>query len=64
MGRDRMRTAARRCHGQASVEFALLASMLCAALLIPWSAGRSPAELLLGAVIASAQAFPRWLAVL
>jgi hypothetical protein len=54
-----------RClRGQATVEFVLLATVLCAALLIPWADGLSPAEWLLGAIVASAQGFTDWLAVI
>ena len=64
MRRDRSGSLGCRRRGQASVEFALLTAMLCAALLIPWAGGLSPAEWLLGAVVASAQVFPQWLAIL
>jgi hypothetical protein len=46
------------------VEFVLLATVLCAALLMPWAGGLSPAEWLLGAVVAAARGFTSWLAVI
>lgn len=64
MRRERPSSVGCHARGQASVEFALLTAMLCAALLIPWAGGLSPAEWLLGAVVASARAFPQWLAIL
>jgi hypothetical protein len=56
--------SAGRLRGQATVEFALLATVLCAALLIPWADGLSPAEWLLGALVAAAQGFTGWLAII
>ncbi len=53
-----------RQFGQASVEFALLAAVLVAAMLLPWSGGLSPAEWLLGAIVAAARDYPAWLAIL
>jgi hypothetical protein len=50
--------------GQASVEFALVAAFLVAAMLLPWSGGLSPAEWLLGAIVAAARDYPAWLAIL
>ena len=50
--------------GQASVEFALVAAVLVAAMLLPWFGGLSPAEWLLGAIVAAARDYPAWLAVL
>lgn len=50
--------------GQASVEFALVSASLAAALLLPWARGLSPAEWLLGAIVAAARDFPSWLAIL
>jgi hypothetical protein len=38
--------------------------VLCAALLIPWADGLSPAEWLLGALVAAAQGFTGWLAII
>ena len=50
--------------GQASVEFALVAAVLVAAMLLPWFGGLSPAEWLLGAIVAAARDYPAWLAIL
>ena len=50
--------------GQASVEFALVAAVLVAAMLLPWAGGFSPAEWLLGAIVAAARDYPAWLAIL
>jgi hypothetical protein len=60
-----LRHAAHRMQlGQASVEFALVAAFLVAAMLLPWSGGLSPAEWLLGAIVAAARDYPAWLAIL
>ena len=56
--------APRRQLGQASVEFALVAAVLVAAMLLPWARGLSPAEWLLGAIVAAARYYPAWLAIL
>jgi len=56
--------APRRQLGQASVEFALVAAVLIAAMLLPWPGGMSPAEWLLGAIVAAARDFPAWIAIL
>lgn len=58
------RATSERQRGQATVEFVLLATVLCAALLIPWPGGLSPAEWLLGAIVAAAQGVTGWMAVL
>jgi len=54
----------RRQLGQASVEFALVAAVLVAAMLLPWPGGLSPAEWLLGAIVSAARDYPAWLAIL
>ena len=54
----------RRQLGQASVEFALVAAVLVAAMLLPWPEGLSPAEWLLVAIVAAARDYPAWLAIL
>jgi hypothetical protein len=64
LGAECRRVSAGRQRGQVTVEFVLLATVLCAALLIPWAGGLSPAEWLLGAIVAAAHAFTGWLAVL
>jgi hypothetical protein len=46
------------------VEFALVAAVLVAAMLLPWFGGLSPAEWLLGAIVAAARDYPAWLAIL
>jgi hypothetical protein len=46
------------------VEFALVAAVLVAAMLLPWPEGLSPAEWLLGAIVAAARDYPAWLAIL
>jgi hypothetical protein len=50
--------------GQATVEHVLLATLLFAALSVPWPGGLSAAEWLLGAVVAAAEAFTAWLAII
>ena len=64
LGAECRRVSAGRLRGQATVEFVLLAAVLCAALLIPWADGLSPAEWLLGAIVAAARGFTGWLAVI
>jgi hypothetical protein len=46
------------------VEFALVAAVLVAAMLLPWPGGLSPAEWLLGAIVSAARDYPAWLAIL
>lgn len=58
-----MATDRRRCRGQTSVEFALIAALLVAALCLPWADGLSPAEWLLGAVLDAARTTASWVAV-
>lgn len=58
-----MRTDRRATVGQASVEFVVITTALVAALCLPWVDGLSPAEWLLGAIVAAAEAVPAWLAV-
>jgi hypothetical protein len=56
-----MRIDRRACAGQATLEFAVIAAALAAALFMPWADGLSPAEWLLGAVAAAASSVPAWL---
>lgn len=43
-------------------EFTLIGAALLAALLLPWLDGRSPAAMLLGAVVEFINAFAFWMA--
>ena len=56
--------AGRAQSGQATTEFVLLATLLVAAMLLPWPGGASPARLLLASFVGAMRSFSFWIAVI
>ena len=56
--------ALRAQSGQVMPEFLLLATLLVAALLLPWPGGESPARLLLASFVGAMRSFSFWIAII